>query len=142
MVTGYTCLDRLLVQLAAVGLFDDATVHLYTNTDLLLLPGMALGDFEEADFSGYASIALDGGSQDLMLNAEGDLVAFFDHVVLIPTTGVITNTVFGWWIQGLVLDTPDCLICARAFDEPITVTSSLTPVVVEPRFPLGQPRGN
>jgi len=141
MITGLTALARMLELLRDNAAFDTVLVHLYTNNTLVLLPNVLVADFDEADFTGYVAQALDDAVLIPMLNPLGDLVATFPHVDFVPTGTAVGNTVYGWWMDGVVAGVGTVVIAAGEFETPLVVTGPLTPVQVEPRFPVGQPRG-
>jgi len=141
MITGITALSRMLDILLAGDAFLAVTVRLYTDTTLVLVPNMVPGDFTEADFTGYAGQTLVITGPVQAMNAAGDLVDTFPHVNFVPTGSAITNTIYGWWMEGLVDGVGLVVIAAGQLDAPFPVTGPLTPVQIEPRFPLGQPHG-
>jgi len=141
-ITGLLALSRMLDILLAGDAFLTVTVHLYTDTALVLVPTLEPTDFTEADFDGYADQPLVVTGPVKALNPEGDLVYTFPHANFVPTGTTTPNTVYGWWMEGLVDGVGAVVIAAGRFDEPMVVVGPFTPVQVEPRFPWGQPRGN
>jgi len=142
MITGYTALARMIDILATNAAFDTVTVRLYVDDALTLTPNMLTTDFTEADFDGYAAEALDDTTVIPALNADGDLVATFPHVTFVPTGSTTPNTVYGWWMQGIVAGVGAVVIAAGQLETPALVTGPLTPVQIDARFPIGQPRGS
>lgn len=58
-----------------------------------------VGDFTEADFDGYAPIALTGGTVDPTPDGDGAIVWTFDDVVFAHDGGATANTIHGYWIR-------------------------------------------
>jgi len=132
---------RAILQVARTGLyFNTAKIGLFTN-DIALTPDLIKTDFTEADYTGYASQTL-GATPVAMLNPEGDIVAQFPHLTFTPTGTTITNTIYGYWVEGTGGGTGDRVLFAANFDPPVVLSGPLTSLIVEPRHCLGQPAGN
>lgn len=139
-ITAALALQQLLVLLDVATAYDDCTVHLI-KVDFIPAANDVIATYTEADYTGYAALPL-GAFAGAFANGNGDLVAEFPHNVFSPTGTAVSNTIFGWWIQGPLGGGSDQLINVRKLDVPVVLNSPLTALVAEPRIPLGQPRGD
>lgn len=114
------------------------TIKLFQN-NVTLTPDMVVGDFTEADFSGYADAEVTSTGtawDDENLNG----VMSFTGVHFQGSTGAITNTIYGWYMIATVSGpTPDELVQAVLFDTPIPINGSMDAIDFAPTFKLGQP---
>lgn len=138
----YDALIGAIGLLYADDFWADATVHLFQN-DIIPTPTSLISEFTEADYDGYAAKDLVVTSPPSAFVSEfGDVIAQFPHVVFQPTGTTTPNTIYGWWLQGPGgLGGADILLYARRFDEQVNLLGPLQALVVEARFPIGQPAG-
>jgi hypothetical protein len=121
-----------LVELVDTGnLYAGAVLHLY-KTSIALGPTTAVGDFVEADFSGYAaSSTIVWGTPFYQPNGvpvvNGDMKTF---VVDDPAT--ILNTVYGWYCTNAA---GTVYLFGRPFDAPVILTAPGQGLNVVPTIP-------
>jgi len=117
---------------------DTIAIKLFQN-DLTPGPNTVVGDFVEADFSGYAVVAVNqvGIAWD---DDDGNAAQSFDNAHFQGTTGAVTNTIYGWWMTGTIDGvTANQLIQAKRFDTPIPVNGSMDAIDFIPLLKIGMP---
>jgi len=139
-ISGLEALGRAIDALVAGDFYDSCDVKLFSN-NIGVSPNSLIADFTEADYTGYASQTL-GATPVAMLNPEGDIAAQFPHLTFTPTGTTVTNTIYGYWVEGTGGGTGDRVLFAANFDPPVVLSGPLTSLIVEPRHCLGQPAGN
>lgn len=131
VVPSAVSLDELTALTGVGGPFNAAVVKLFQN-DYTPTVDSVVGDFTEADYTGYAASAaivwgapfIDPVAGPLVL---GDLKSF-------PASGPFTvpNDIFGFWIESSGGD----LLWAERFDTPVTIANATDNVVIVPQFGL------
>lgn len=116
---------------AAAGVLDDALLKLYTAGPVLS-GTMVLADFTEADFDGYADVAIPDTSWTaaFMLNGvypclRGPMTGFT------PTGSTTPNVVIGWMLTNAAGTT---LYWAELLDEPVTMDGVTSHLDVVPQI--------
>jgi hypothetical protein len=131
---------------AAVGstglLLDNTTLRLF-KADLTLGPNTTLAELTEADYTGYAAKnpILMGTPFD---DANGNALQYQASAIFQPTGTTVSNTVFGWFIvggDGTMSGGTGYLLCAKKFDNPISLASPLDAVVVDNFIAINNPVG-
>lgn len=96
------------------------TFRLFQN-DITPDADTVIGDFTEADYSGYASQDLDWGSTP---DTDSDGRAFaITQELAFPVASSGSQTVYGWYAED---ETGTLRACVR-YDSPFTVTTALSP---------------
>lgn len=94
--------------------------------------GMALADFEEADFTGYARVPIGLGTIHTDEDGAAELTQYVEFVA---TGSATTNTVEGVMIVNAA---DDAVLMAEAFAEPVPVTQAADVVQHLVRIKLNQ----
>src|SRR6185436_3799105 len=107
-MTSTEFLRQTINSLADADEFNAVTVHLFTN-DFEIPPTVVPGDFDEADFTGYAEADANkvGVAWD---DSNGNAILSFVGVHFQPTASTVTNVVVGWWAQANVDGSGPCVI--------------------------------
>jgi hypothetical protein len=126
----------LLAQLTAMvgtsGIFNAATIHLYTN-NLNPTPQSDAGSFTECVSTGYASTTVTWGTPAINLLMQAEV-----YGVLFPNVftdgGTSPVTIYGYY----VLESGGALAFAESFATPFISTYNGQPLNVLPYFSQGQ----
>lgn len=119
----------LAILVATDGFLDACKVHLFKN-NINLSPSNVVGDFEEANFTGYAvsSVIVWGApytAANQFAEVQGGTKQFN------ATGDTVGNTVYGYYVT----DTAGTgLKYAERFDEGIPMTEAGRSIVVNPKF--------
>lgn len=123
----------LATEIDTGGNLDSLSVMLYKNN---LAPDQdtVLADLEECDFGGYARVtALAFGTPHNGPTGAAETVGA--EASFVATSGTTPNTVYGW---GLVKEgTPDVLIAAEAFADPVNIVKTGDGIAVIPVVRFG-----
>lgn len=123
---------------STVALFSGETVsvHLFKN-DLTPGPDVVPGDFTEADFTGYGAdtVLFTGTTWD---DDNQNAVLSFDSAHFQASGSIITNTIYGYWVETTATELPGVLIWER-FDPPIAIASAADAIDVVPLLKIGLP---
>jgi hypothetical protein len=106
---------------------------------VVLTPSMVVGDFTEADFSGYAAetVTVVGPAWD---DNEGNAVLSLTAAHFQGTTGAVVNTIYGYWITAQLKPTGAVMLLeAQLFDTPIPIAGSGDAIDFVPFAKIGQP---
>lgn len=136
-VITYDLFLRIMAALNTATWLAAAEVHLFQN-NIVVEPTTLLTDLVEADYDGYAAVAI-GTVPTLYLGADNNYVAQYAHIAFQPTGSVVSNTVYGYWVEGTFGGAGAKLGWAARFPEPIFVNGIEDAIIVEPRFIFGQP---
>lgn len=117
--------------IGAGNFLDAAVIHLYKN-DYTPGPATVVGDFTEADFTGYAASAIVVWGTVLTDPSNVAYVAG-DAKTFASTGSAVPNTIYGYWAQGA-----GGLMYAERFDAPIPILGVGDGIVLVPRFSFGQ----
>jgi hypothetical protein len=93
------------------------TVHLFKN-NATVDHNTVLADLTEADFSGYASITLSGGTVQSLLDASRRAVTLW-NMVSWTKSGATGNTIYGYYYKNNAGD----LTGVEKWDSPETMTT-------------------
>lgn len=122
--------DQLTEMLAGL-IGTAAKLHLYKDS-FVPTPASLEADFEggEADFTGYAPVALTYGA--VGLNAAGQAVAYANRALFIASDAVAPNTIGGAWTSILISSGPDVLRSVQwfPFQAPINMTTALAQLAI------------
>lgn len=111
-----------------------ATVHLFKN-DFTPTQNNVLGDFTEADYTGYTNQAIGTWGTPYIDFLQRVLIQA-PSLQFSPTGSTVTNTVYGYYIQSAGTGTP--LIASARFDTPVSMTDAHSAAFVEPTWILSQ----
>lgn len=73
------------------------TVHLF-KTAVTPTNVSVPGDFVEADYNGYAAVVLTHWNAAYW-QSQGAAVTYSNQILFQPTDGLVTNTVYGYWLE-------------------------------------------
>lgn len=139
-ITTWDMFNRMRVILNTATWLAGATVRL-NQANIDITPALLLADMTEANYDGYAPIALTA-TATAYLSGAGDYVLQYPHAIFQPTGSLVVNTIYGAWVQGVMGGVGERLLWAVQFDEPVSMTGITSVCVVEPRVIFGQPRSN
>jgi hypothetical protein len=111
--------------------WDAAKVHLF-KSNIVLTPATLLGDFTEADFTGYSV------SGSVTWNAPGYLpdgtavVVGDAKIFVVGSTPTVLNTIYGYYLTN---SGGTALLFARSFDTPVVLSQAGNFVDVIPTYP-------
>lgn len=105
-------------------------VKLFKN-DYQPVDGSVVGNFTEADFSGYAAVDMAGGAVDPANDAGGRAVATWNEVSFTHNGGGVNNSIYGYY----VVDGGGNLLWAERFSvAPISQDSNGDQIRFVPKF--------
>lgn len=104
------------------------TLRLFRN-DITPGPGTVIGDFTEANFSGYANGALANAAVAAALDGSNRAVASWDQITF-TKNGATGNTIYGYYVT----DGGGDLCFAERFDGPIPMTVDGAFIQLTPKF--------
>lgn len=105
------------------------SVHLYKTAVIPTLDSIA-ADFTEADYTGYAAVAM-GGYLLQYWQSQGAAVAWPTTPALFqPTGSAITNTIYGYWME--FTGSPGLFLGAELLPTPIPMASVADQIIVGP----------
>lgn len=116
---------------------DSSTELRLFQNDIVPDMNTVIGDFVEADFTGYA-VVLGGSDTAAFVDENGQGILEPQHGVFVMTADTVTNTVFGFY--AVEQDAPDILRFCRRFDTPKTFTLAGDTLIVEWPLIVGLPR--
>jgi hypothetical protein len=103
----------------------DSDMHLFQN-DVDPGPLTAIGDLDEADYTGYAAVNIVTWGAPF-LDAEGLLAILSTVCIFRPTGTAITNVIYGWYLT----ETGGDLVSAGRFaNAPLSMASALNVIEV------------
>lgn len=116
---------------AAAGILDDALLKLYTAGPVLS-GTMVLADFTEADFDGYADVAIADAQWSAAFLLGGTVPCLRGPMVGFTPTGSTTpNVVIGWLLTNAA---GTVLYWAELLDEPVNMTGVTSHLDVVPQI--------
>lgn len=124
-----------------LGTTAELMINLFVN-DVVLQPGMVVGDFVAPTFNGYVAnrpvvtVGAVNSTEPL-----GDVRTIFPSIAYVPADALSSDVVRGWTIVGHFTGAPDMLLAAQKLDAPWTANNGLNPLVFQPTLVFGQPRG-
>jgi len=123
--------DRLIFgQVTDASGLGDTTLdlHLFKN-DLTPNGQTVVGDFEEADFDGYAAESVDKDEWVVSYDADGG-TSLVNNILATFAAGTLagSQTIFGWYLTR----TGGVLLCSSRFQDPLVVgvDGQVVPVIV------------
>lgn len=122
----------LIDELIAAGqLLDGLTIHLYKN-DVEPSPTMIVGDFTEADFTGYVAsgVVVWGATYT---DPTDNAVTVGDVKQFTASGSAVQNLIYGYMAKDGA-----ALVMAERFPTPIPIAALGDAVVMVPRFTFGQ----
>lgn len=115
---------------AVDGLLNAANIHLFQN-DYEPLKSSVVGDFVEADFTGYAAIAATWNTTPYN---EGDVSRIATQLAnFVAGAAPTAQTIYGWYVT----DSADAeVFFARRFDNPVPITAENDVVTAQVEFTM------
>jgi hypothetical protein len=120
----------ILASLALTGgILDDAKVHLY-KTAVIPTVESVLGDFTEADYTGYAAQTVASWGNPFQ-DIDGKVKMVGPTQQYQPTATTVTNTIYGYYVTNAG---STVLIYAKQLDQPIALVTTITALLLTPEF--------
>lgn len=122
-----------LLQLAAIkaAMLDLGTLHLFQN-DITPTPLTVIGDLVEADFDGYAAVAITAFEAPFL--DPQNLATVYGILAMFQATGATTpNQIFGAYFVDVNTD----LAFVYRFPQPIQIAAAGNAVPVVPKYQFG-----
>lgn len=123
----------LTVLTTAAGMLVGAELHLYQN-DFTPTPGMLIGDFDEADYSGYAEETVTWNA--VTLNDAGQLEVVGQFGEFRPSSSLVTNAIWGCYLTAPLVG---LVAAARFTNGPLPMVSTLSSILAVYRLRLSNP---
>lgn len=117
-------------------LLNTNVIDLFQN-DIPFAPGNVIGDYDLADYTGYAAEAITWSAATLSDDGQVETVGVTGEFR--PTDGVTPNQIYGWLLRNAGGD----ILGGGNFNPPLPMVSALDAILLTPRvrFTLGLAAG-
>lgn len=140
-ILGRTAMGRMLAVMQTALSLDDLVVKLMKE-DAEITPDSLIGDFVSADYTGYASQNV--ANTGIIYAGPLDEIVWQAAELVFQPVGTITisNTIYGYWIEGSVGGSGARFVTGQKFDNPISMATTFDVLFIQPRIVIAQPQGS